>query len=149
MPPDTSRYPGPAWDASPASRELGWPPDLLQQAERHAHSIGSVAVTIVARGVVLAAWGETDRAFGVRSIRKRRSIRKSLLSALYGVHVDAGRLDLSQSLDALGIDDRDLPLTASEKQATVADLLTARSGVYHLANCQGQADLIFAAQENV
>lgn len=134
MPPDASRYPGPAWDTAPAPREVGWSPDRLQQAEHYASSIGSVAVMVVARGEALGAWGETDHAFGVRSIRK------SLLSALYGVYVDAGRLDLSQSLDALGIDDRDPPLTAPEKQATVADLLTARSGVYHLANCQGQAD---------
>jgi len=58
------------------------------------------------------------------------SIRKSYLSALYGIHVHEGRIQLSKTLADLGIDDQS-PLTAVEKRATVADLLKARSGVYH------------------
>ena len=60
------------------------------------------------------------------------SIRKSYLSALYGIHVHEGRIQLSKTLADLGIDDQS-PLTAVEKRATVADLLKARSGVYHPA----------------
>ncbi|WP_429944087.1 serine hydrolase domain-containing protein [Agrobacterium vitis] len=37
------------------------------------------------------------------------------------------------SLADLGIDDKRPALTATEKQATIRDLLTARSGVYHVA----------------
>ena len=45
---------------------------------------------------------------------KLSSVRKSFLSALYGIYVRAGRLDLSKTLDQLAIDDRP-PLTATEK----------------------------------
>jgi CubicO group peptidase (beta-lactamase class C family) len=55
------------------------------------------------------------------------------MNALYGIQVDAGKLHLSDTLEILGIDDWAPPLSADEKQATIADLLQARSGVYHPA----------------
>jgi CubicO group peptidase (beta-lactamase class C family) len=60
------------------------------------------------------------------------SIRKSILSLLYGRPVTDGTIDLKSTIGDLGIDDVGglLPI---ERQATVRDLLTARSGVYHLA----------------
>jgi CubicO group peptidase (beta-lactamase class C family) len=42
-------------------------------------------------------------------------------------------MDLSNTLEELGIDDTEPSLTATEKQATVADLIKARSGIYHIA----------------
>jgi CubicO group peptidase (beta-lactamase class C family) len=59
-------------------------------------------------------------------------MRKSLLGALIGQEVAAGRLGLQRTLAELAIDD-DPPLTAQERQATVDDLLHSRSGVYHSA----------------
>ena len=59
---------------------------------------------------------------------KLSSVRKSFLSALYGIHVRAGRLDLTKTLAQLGIDDQP-PLTATEKTATLRMVLQARSGV--------------------
>lgn len=61
------------------------------------------------------------------------SMRKSFLSALIGQAVEEARIDLSLTLAALGIDDRE-GLTEREKCATLYDLLTARSGIYHPAN---------------
>jgi CubicO group peptidase (beta-lactamase class C family) len=57
------------------------------------------------------------------------SIRKSILSALFGLAHDRGQLDLETTLGDLGIDDTP-SLTDTEKSATIEDLLTARSGVY-------------------
>lgn len=66
-----------------------------------------------------------------------RSIRKSLLSALFGRHVIDGALDLDATLADLGIDDAvPPPLTGAERTARLRDLLTCRSGVYHPANHQ-------------
>jgi CubicO group peptidase (beta-lactamase class C family) len=59
-------------------------------------------------------------------------MRKSFLSALYGIYVNERRIPLSSTLEELGIDDVP-PLTAQEKQARLIDLLQARSGVYHSA----------------
>jgi CubicO group peptidase (beta-lactamase class C family) len=69
-----------------------------------------------------------------------RSIRKSLLGALFGRHVTAGAIGLDATLADLGIDDCvPPPLTDEEREARVADLLTCRSGVYHPSNHQGLA----------
>jgi hypothetical protein len=47
-------------------------------------------------------------------------------------YVEDGTIDLSLTLAALGIDDVE-ELSPKEKQATIYDLLTARSGIYHPA----------------
>ncbi|WP_432973636.1 serine hydrolase domain-containing protein [Dactylosporangium sp. CA-233914] len=64
------------------------------------------------------------------------SVRKSILALLYGPHVSAGRIDLDATLADLGIVDRE-PLSDLERTATVRDLLTSRSGVYHPAASPG------------
>jgi len=118
-------YPEKSW--SRVSPYLaGWSADKLKQAREYAATINTAAVTIVVGGLVLDEWGDTTTRYNVHSIRK------SFLSALYGIHVHEGRIDLSKTLADLAIDDVS-PLTAVEKRATVADLLKARSGVYHPA----------------
>src|SRR5271155_698937 len=56
------------------------------------------------------------------------------MSALIGIAVARGQINLHDNLAILGIDDTQPSLTADEKQATVGDLLEARSGFYHGAN---------------
>ena len=57
-------------------------------------------------------------------------MRKSLINLMFGIAVDRGQIDPAATLEALGIDDIG-HLTPPEKQATIRDLLMARSGVYH------------------
>ena len=83
---------------------------------------------IVQHGLIVASWGEP-----AANIRLQ-SVRKSLLSALIGIAVAHGQIDLRDTLAKLGIDDNPPSLTQDEKQATIGDLLEARSGVYHGAN---------------
>ena len=85
------------------------------------------ALMIVTDGKVVAEWGNTASRY------KTHSVRKAFLSALYGIGVAEGRIDLTSTLEELRIDDDPIPLTPAEKQATVADLLKARSGIYHPA----------------
>lgn len=85
------------------------------------------ALVVVRGDRLLAVWGEPARRVNVRSIRK------SLLSDLYGQAIAEGRIRLDASLADLGIDDRPPRLSDEEKRATVRDLLMARSGVYHPA----------------
>jgi CubicO group peptidase (beta-lactamase class C family) len=82
---------------------------------------------IVVDGVVLDEWGETARKYNIHSIRK------SFMSALYGIHVGAGTIDLSKTMAELDIDDNEPSLGDVEKTATVRQLLKARSGIYHPA----------------
>lgn len=58
------------------------------------------------------------------------SARKSVLSLLFGVATDQGLIDVSKTLSELGIDESKKPLTETEKQATIEQLLQARSGIY-------------------
>jgi len=120
-------YPGETWQKATTPEDLGWSSEKLAAARAHSERIGSAAVMIVDDGIVVDAWGDTTRKFACHSMRK------SLLSALMGIHVDEGHIDLSKTLEELGIDDTEPALTAVEKQATVADLIQARSGIYHVA----------------
>jgi CubicO group peptidase (beta-lactamase class C family) len=121
------RYPGTSWDRAASPESMGWSADKLRAAREYAATLHTAAVMVIADGVVLDEWGETTRRFGIHSIRK------SLLSALYGIEVKEGRIQLGKTLGELGIDDNEPSLTALEKRATVGDLLKARSGVYHPA----------------
>jgi len=58
------------------------------------------------------------------------SIRKSLVSALYGIAAARGLVDLDASLGQLGFDDALHPLSATERGATLRQLLKSRSGIY-------------------
>jgi len=89
---------------------------------------------VIADGAVVAAWGDVGRRFMCHSVRK------SFLSALYGIYWDQGKIELNQTLTDLGIDDDPDPLLETEKQARILDLLKARSGVFHPAAYAGRTD---------
>jgi CubicO group peptidase (beta-lactamase class C family) len=122
-----AEYPGADWSRVDAPERLGWSSQKLQAARDYSATIATAAVMLVAGGQVLDQWGETGTRYNIHSIRK------SFLTALYGIGVEEGQIDLSLTLEQLGIDDNEPSLTPVEKQATVHDLLKARSGVYHPA----------------
>ena len=116
-------YPGENWDWAESPEESGWSSEKLTAAKAFGEQIGSAAVMIVDTGVVIAAWGDLTLNYHCHSMRK------SLISALYGIYSAEGVIDLSKTLAERGINEL-TPLTKDEQQATVADLLKARSGVY-------------------
>jgi CubicO group peptidase (beta-lactamase class C family) len=86
----------------------------------------SPAGMILKNGQTVYSWGSTSRKFSVRSIRK------SLLNALIGQAVDQNKIQLTQSLADLDVQDfAGTPLSAKERSATVRQLLSSTSGVYH------------------
>lgn len=116
----------PSTAASPTT-PAGWSTEKLREAEKVAESLDTAAVVILHNGQLVAQWGEVDVPLNCHSVRK------SLLSMLVGSHVEAGTIDLDASLRDLGIDDNEPSLTSAELDATVRQLLQARSGVYHPA----------------
>jgi CubicO group peptidase (beta-lactamase class C family) len=120
-------YPGEHWEQAPSPETVGYSSEKLALAQEYTQGIQTAAVMVVVDGLVLTEWGETKKSF------KCHSIRKSFLSALYGIHVNAGTIDLSKTMVELGIDDNEPSVTEVEEQATVHQLLKARSGVYHPA----------------
>lgn len=93
----------------------------------YARKYNPTAIMVVQDGLVVATSGDITRKVNVRSVRK------SFLSALYGIAIERGQIKLESTLAQLGIDDTAPSLTPEEKQATVRQLLMARSGVYHPA----------------
>ena len=124
-------YPGEKWQKAEKPENLGWSSAKLTEARNFSKKIHSAAVVIVDNGVVVDAWGDITRNFYCHSIRK------SFLSALIGIHIEEKNIDLSKTLEELGIDDYEPSLSAIEKQATVFDLIRARSGIYHPALGEG------------
>jgi len=114
--------PGRAWASAPPER-LGYDAAALDDALRAYRARGATAAMVIASGRVIASRG--DLALRINA----HSIRKSLTSALYGLAVSEGRMDLDATLGELGIE-AEPGLTPRERSARVRDLLTARSGVY-------------------
>ena len=77
----------------------------------------------VFRGHVILACGDVSRKF------EAHSVRKSLVSGLYGTAVARGEIDLDSTLADFAIDEL-TPLTAAERSATIRQVISARSGVY-------------------
>ena len=127
-PPDA--IPGASWDRIATLEKAGWSKEKLAAARQFAEtdSIHTSAVMIVQGGEVVDQWGDFDKKIDAYSVRK------SLISALYGIYSSEGIIDINETLEQLGIDDSPDPLTKEEKQARVVDLLRARSGVYHLVD---------------
>jgi CubicO group peptidase (beta-lactamase class C family) len=79
---------------------------------------------VVKRGKVLLEFGDLEaRGFMAEG-------RCSVLAMLFGKAVSEGSIDLRLTLEELGIDDRP-GLLPMERRATIEDLLTNRSAVYH------------------
>ncbi|GES48642.1 CubicO group peptidase (beta-lactamase class C family) [Rhizobium sp. ERR 922] len=128
-----SDYPANEWTTVDDPGRFGWSSTALANAYRYAQSIGSSAIMIVQDGLIMSSWGKIADVTGIASMRK------SLLSALIGTHEIEGTIDLAMTLAELDIDDCEPALTPKEKQATIADLLMSRSGVYHAAADQDPA----------
>jgi CubicO group peptidase (beta-lactamase class C family) len=118
-------FPGAEWQELKSPEQAGWSRENLDKIRQYVVEIGSTSAMIVQHGAIVAAWGDVNRRSNLHSCRK------SLLSSLIGIAVAEGKINPDDTLEKLGIDDKPPALTAEEKQATVRDLLEARSGVYH------------------
>jgi CubicO group peptidase (beta-lactamase class C family) len=85
---------------------------------------------IVHRGKVVFDYGN------VEELSYIASCRKSILAMLYGPFVENGTIDLTTTLEDLDMDDI-RGLLPIEKKATINNILTSRSGVYHPASNPG------------
>lgn len=120
------KFPGARWDKATSPDNVGWSGRKFKVADDFARTLQTDAYLVVNRGIIIHEYGETSRPTNIHSMRK------SILSVLMGIAYDRDEVDLDQTLDDLEIGDRG-GLTDIERQATVRQLLEARSGVYHPA----------------
>ena len=122
-------FPGEAWEkVTPES--VGFSPARLAAARARLSATASTGLVAIAGGRVVFEFGNVDTVSSVASVRK------SILSMLFGIHVERREIDLDATLGTLEIDDHG-GLTDAERQARVRDLLTARSGVFLPAANEG------------
>ncbi|WP_268225135.1 serine hydrolase domain-containing protein [Sinomicrobium oceani] len=124
-------YPDSTWIRWDSPEDAGFDPKGLEKLRPFIlNELHTTGLMVVVGGKVLYEYGD------IEELSYIASCRKSVLAMLYGKYVDNGMIDLDLTLSALGIDDN-LGLLPMEKQATVRDLISARSGVYHPASNGG------------
>jgi len=128
------RVPGDQWMSYVDPAEAGFDEVRLEAAHGTWEELPSSAFMVVADGAVVAAWGDVSRRFMCHSVRK------SFMSALYGIYWDREQIELNKTVAEVGIHEDVEPLMATELQARILDLLKARSGVFHPAAYAGRTD---------
>ena len=126
-------FPGEEWEQvrPGALAAYGWDNDGLRSTyEFIRDSANTTGLMVVDRGRVVFEFGD------VEELSYIASCRKSILAMLYGSWVEKGVIDLETTIGELGMDDIG-GLLDIEKEATIHHLITARSGVYHLASYSG------------
>ncbi|MCK9305435.1 MAG: serine hydrolase [Bacteroidales bacterium] len=123
-------YPDEEW-AKADPEKYGFSAEKLEALK--AYIIDSMRTT----GLSVIIEGEQIFEFGnLKRVSYIASCRKSVLAIMYGKYVENGTIDLNKKISELGINDVQglLPI---EGEATVKDLIKARSGVYHPASNPG------------
>jgi CubicO group peptidase (beta-lactamase class C family) len=124
-------FPNQKWEYTKNPEQFGW--GISQLDNLRTFIIDSTQITgfiIVYKGKVVFEYGDTEENSYIASCRK------SVLAMIYGEYVISGEIDLNKSLKDLGIDDIG-GLMSTEKEATVKDIISARSGVFHPASYPG------------
>jgi CubicO group peptidase (beta-lactamase class C family) len=136
-------YPDSVWENVTNPGQYGWDVDKLKQLRTFvvdsAHTTGML---VVQSGRILFEFGD------VQELSYLASCRKSVLSMLYGPFIENGIIKLNTTVEQLGLDDVG-GLLQIEKKATIKDLLTARSGVYHPASNEGDASAMAPGRGSV
>jgi CubicO group peptidase (beta-lactamase class C family) len=119
-------FPGANWEYNKA----GLSSEVVREVNVFVHTLDTTGLMVVKNGRVVYEYGNVTEPVYLASARK------SLLSMLYGPYVANGTIHLDRTLKDLGMSDVGglLPI---EERATVLDLITARSGVYHHASNDG------------
>ena len=123
-------FPAAEWERLAKPEAAGWTEADLAAVRNKLQTFPTSGFMAIADGRILMDYGD------VRVVSYLASVRKSILAMLYGNYVASGKVRLNRTLAEIGIDDIG-GLTPEEKQATVRDLLAARSGVYHAASNAG------------
>jgi N-acyl-D-aspartate/D-glutamate deacylase/CubicO group peptidase (beta-lactamase class C family) len=136
----TTVFPGAEWERVASPEQAGFSKPRLDAAIAKAGTMATTSIVAVAGGRILADYGDTTHLSYIASVRK------SVLAMLFGNYVASGKLRLDKTLGELKITDHG-GLSPQESEATIEDLLGARSGVYHVASYSGD-DLASAPPRN-
>ena len=91
--------------------EAGYSRERLKLLEEFLPTSGSQSLLLAHDGKIFLEWGDFRRRLLVHSVRK------ALLSSLFGVYHGRGAIDLDKTLGELDVDDTPPSLSAQEKTA--------------------------------
>jgi len=128
--PPSAVFPGKDWQRIEKPEAIGYSPARLAAVRTWLQSLDTTAMMVSVGGQSLFEYGDLTR------LSYLASVRKSVLAILYGKYVENGTISLSKTLKELEFTDVG-GLMPQELNATVENLLTARSGVYHPASNSG------------
>ena len=130
-------YPENEWEMMQNISDFGWSQDKINKLYRYAiDSTNATGIIVIQSGKMIYDYGDTHE------ISYIASVRKSLLSMLYGKYVDNGAINLNKTLRELKIDDNG-GLLDIEKEATILDILKSKSGIFHPASNPGGNEWLF------
>lgn len=123
-------FPGRDWERIEKPESAGYSSARLQALKGWLESLDTTAMMVAVGGRSLFEYGDLSH------LSYLASVRKSLLAILYGRYVENGTIPLSKTLREMQMTDVD-GLLPEELEATVENLITARSGIYHPASNAG------------
>ena len=133
-------FPAAEWERIASPESAGFSRAKLDTVVSQAKTLSTTALVAVVNGRILFDYGDTTHQSYIASVRK------SVLAMLFGNYVQSGKIRLDKTLKELKITDIG-GLSDQELEATIADLLGARSGIYHVASYSGD-DLASAPPRN-
>ena len=132
-------FPDSVWLAHDSVEETGYNSQKLSKISKYIiDSMNTTGLMVAVNGKTLFEYGD------IEELSYIASCRKSLLSMMFGKYVKNGTINMDLTLKELDVNDVNglLPI---ERQATIRDLITARSGVYHPRSNDGD-DTRFAPE---
>lgn len=124
-------FPDTMWLKQDSVEIAGYSSEKINEIHRFIiDSLNTTGLVVVVDGKILFDYGD------IKELSYIASCRKSILSMMYGKYIANNVINLNTTLKKLKFDDVGglLPI---EKEATIRDLLTARSGIYHPASNEG------------
>ena len=115
-------FPDKTWKRE-TPQKVGWSSEKFDKAKEYFENLNAESCVVIVNGRMLASWGDESKPVD------NRSMRKFYLGSLIGIYSGRGKIDVTKTLNTIGIDEK-TPLTELEKSATIEDLLTSSSGIY-------------------
>lgn len=125
-------FPAKDWPAAGKPESAGFSQRRLAALTPLLETLDTSAMMVVSKGKVVFEYGDLSK------LSYLASCRKSVLAMLYGNYVASGTIQLNKTLRDLKMDDVG-GLLPRELDATVENLITARSAVFHPASYPGDA----------
>ena len=119
----TQDSPGTNWEPLPNREEASFSSSRLRALTDLLKTEHTTAMLVAVHGKVLFQYGD------IAYVSEIASVRKSVLSMLYGNYVANGKIDLQKTVKEVGLQDVK-PFLPIEEGAKLEQLLAGRSGIY-------------------